>query len=113
MSLLDCLADGGKRCGTLSLFANLSPDPVSLEIQYPGNDNVWYTIGAFRPGEMFQLIERHRVTHIKVVPALLIRLINDPSITDHQLDSVQLIQCGGKITQGEQNLFYLPNNAFS
>ena len=32
------------------------------------------------PRTMFALIQRHRVTHIKVVPALLIRLINDPSI---------------------------------
>ena len=35
---------------------------------------------AHRPEDMFRLIERHRVTHLKVVPALLIRLINDPSI---------------------------------
>jgi 2,3-dihydroxybenzoate-AMP ligase len=60
--------------------------------------------GNTRPGEMFQLIERHRVTHIKVVPALLIRLINDPSITDHQLDSVKLIQSGGQRMQPEVRL---------
>ena len=60
--------------------------------------------GNTRPGEMFALIERHGVTHIKVVPALLIRLINDPSITDHQLDSVQLIQSGGQRMQPEVRL---------
>jgi len=60
--------------------------------------------GNTRPGEMFQLIERHGVTHIKVVPALLIRLINDPSITDHQLDSVRLIQSGGQRMQPEVRL---------
>ena len=31
-----------------------------------------------RPEEVFRLVARHRVTHIKVVPALLIRLINSP-----------------------------------
>ena len=60
--------------------------------------------GNTRPGEMFALIERHGVTHIKVVPALLIRLINDPSITDHQLDSVKLIQSGGQRMQPEVRL---------
>ena len=38
--------------------------------------------------EMFALIEKHRVTHIKVVPALLIRLINDPSIARFDLSSL-------------------------
>src|SRR2546422_4672848 len=32
-----------------------------------------------RPEEMLSLVEKHRVTHLKVVPALLIRLIDDPS----------------------------------
>lgn len=29
--------------------------------------------GNTRPAEMFALIQKHRVTHLKVVPALLIR----------------------------------------
>ena len=33
-----------------------------------------------RPADVFALVERHRVTHIAVVPALLIRWINDPAI---------------------------------
>ena len=33
-----------------------------------------------KPEDMFALIERHRVTHLKVVPALLIRLLNDPAV---------------------------------
>ena len=54
-----------------------------------------------KPPEMFALIERHRVTHIKVVPALLIRLINDPTIGDYELCSVQQIQSGGQRMQPE------------
>lgn len=54
-----------------------------------------------RPAEMFALIERHGVTHIKVVPALLIRLINDPAIDGARLDSVLQIQSGGQRMQPE------------
>jgi 2,3-dihydroxybenzoate-AMP ligase len=57
-----------------------------------------------RPAEMFALIARHRVTHIKVVPALLIRLINDPAIADFDLDSVLQIQSGGQRMQPEVRL---------
>jgi 2,3-dihydroxybenzoate-AMP ligase len=54
-----------------------------------------------RPAEMFALIDRHKVTHLKVVPALLIRLINDPLIGQFDLGSVQQIQSGGQRMQPE------------
>lgn len=54
-----------------------------------------------KPAEMFKLIAQHGVTHLKVVPALLIRLINDPTIADAQLDSVRQIQSGGQRMQPE------------
>ena len=54
-----------------------------------------------RPAEMFALIQKHKVTHLKVVPALLIRLINDPSIGDYDLSSLKLIQSGGQRMQPE------------
>jgi 2,3-dihydroxybenzoate-AMP ligase len=54
-----------------------------------------------RPAEMFQLIQKHKVTHLKVVPALLIRLINDPTIADYDLSSLKLIQSGGQRMQPE------------
>lgn len=57
-----------------------------------------------RPAEMFALLQQHRVTHLKVVPALLIRLINDPAITDFDLTSVQQIQSGGQRMQPEVRL---------
>jgi 2,3-dihydroxybenzoate-AMP ligase len=57
-----------------------------------------------RPAEMFALIQKHRVTHIKVVPALLIRLINDPSIGNFDLSSVRQIQSGGQRMQPEVRL---------
>ncbi len=54
-----------------------------------------------RPTEMFALIQKHKVTHLKVVPALLIRLINDPSAQDFDLSSLKVIQSGGQRMQPE------------
>jgi 2,3-dihydroxybenzoate-AMP ligase len=57
-----------------------------------------------RPVDVFALIQRHRVTHLKVVPAFLIRLINDPSIGEYDLSSLRLIQSGGQRMQPEVRL---------
>jgi 2,3-dihydroxybenzoate-AMP ligase len=54
-----------------------------------------------RSEDIFALTERHRVTHIAVVPALLIRLINDPSIKKFDLSSLRVIQSGGQRLQPE------------
>lgn len=54
-----------------------------------------------RPAEMFALIEKHQVTHLKVVPALLIRLINDDAAEAFNLSSLKLIQSGGQRMQPE------------
>lgn len=53
------------------------------------------------PEDVFRLVETHRVTHIHVVPALLIRWINDPSAQDHDLSSIRIIQSGGQRLQPE------------
>lgn len=60
--------------------------------------------GNTRPAEMFELIRRHGVTHLKVVPALLVRLINDPAVETAALGSVQQIQSGGQRMQPEVRL---------
>src|SRR5258706_14129548 len=39
------------------------------------------------PQAIFRLIEKHKVTHIHVVPALLIRWINDSAIANYDLSS--------------------------
>ena len=54
-----------------------------------------------RSEDIFRLIERHRVTHIAVVPALLIRLIHDPAVKKYDLSSLRLIQSGGQRLQPE------------
>jgi 2,3-dihydroxybenzoate-AMP ligase len=53
---------------------------------------------------MLPLAEKHRVTHIKVVPALLIRLINSPEIGKYDLSAVRIIQSGGQRMQPEVRL---------
>jgi 2,3-dihydroxybenzoate-AMP ligase len=57
-----------------------------------------------KPEDLFRAIEQHRVTHLKVVPALLIRLINDPAIGKYDLSSLRVIQSGGQRMQPEVRL---------
>jgi 2,3-dihydroxybenzoate-AMP ligase len=57
-----------------------------------------------RPEDVFTLVQKHRVTHIHVVPALLIRWINDPNIGDYDLSSLRMIQSGGQRLQPEIRL---------
>ena len=54
-----------------------------------------------RPEDLFRLIQHHRVTHLKVVPALLIGLINDASIGKYDLSSLRVVQSGGQRMQPE------------
>lgn len=66
------------------------------------------------PEDVFPLIERHRVTHIHAVPALLIRWIESPLVAQHDLSSVRVIQSGGQRLQPEirkRTLQLLPNCA--
>jgi 2,3-dihydroxybenzoate-AMP ligase len=57
-----------------------------------------------RPEDMCALIQTHHVTHLKVVPALLIRLLNDPAVKDYDLSSLKVIQSGGQCLQPETRL---------
>lgn len=59
-----------------------------------------------RAREVFTLIERYRVTHIHLVPALLINWINDPAALSGEFDlsSVRVIQSGGQRMQPEVRL---------
>jgi 2,3-dihydroxybenzoate-AMP ligase len=57
-----------------------------------------------KPEDMCVLIQIHRVTHLKVVPALLIRLLNDPALTHYDLSSLKVIQSGGQSLQPETRL---------
>ena len=51
--------------------------------------------------DVFDLVERHRVTHVAGVPALYIRWIADESARRRDLRSVRLLQSGGQRLQPE------------
>jgi 2,3-dihydroxybenzoate-AMP ligase len=60
-----------------------------------------YLSRSIRGPDVFSVIDRHRVTHIHVVPALLIQWINHPATGDFDLGSVRVVQSGGQRLQPE------------
>ena len=54
-----------------------------------------------RAADVFELAEKHRVTHVAGVPALYIRWLSDPAAGEHDLGSVLLLQSGGQRLQPE------------
>jgi 2,3-dihydroxybenzoate-AMP ligase len=99
-------------CGVTGDSVLLLALPIAhnLPLACPGIQGYFFQGGKVvlspttRPEALFKLIEKHRVTHIKVVPALLIRLINDPSISNYDLSSLRIIQSGGQRMQPEVRL---------
>jgi 2,3-dihydroxybenzoate-AMP ligase len=94
------------------------PIAHNLPLACPGMQGFWFS-GArvvlhpsTRGSSVFPLIEEHRVTHIHMVPALLIMWLNDPDIHTYDLSSVRVVQSGGQRLQPETRLLaekLLPN----
>ena len=86
------------------------PIAHNLPLACPGIQGYFFQGGKVvlssttKPEEMFGLMQKHKVTHLKVVPALLIRLINDAAISNYDLSSLKLIQSGGQRMQPEVRL---------
>jgi 2,3-dihydroxybenzoate-AMP ligase len=86
------------------------PIAHNLPLACPGIQGFMFNGGrvvisaSTKPEDMCALIERHKVTHLKVVPALLIRLLNDPAVGKHDLSSLRTIQSGGQRLQPEVRL---------
>ena len=99
-------------CGVTSESVLLLALPIAhnLPLACPGVQGTMFSGGKVvlsagtRPEDLFRLIQQHRVTHLKVVPTLLIRLINDPSIGKYDLSSLRVIQSGGQRMQPEARL---------
>jgi 2,3-dihydroxybenzoate-AMP ligase len=99
-------------CGVTadSILLIVLPIAHNLPLACPGIQGFMFHGGSVvvsmsaRPEDMCTLIEKHRVTHVKVVPALLIRLLNDPAVTKHDLSSLRYIQSGGQRLQPEVRL---------
>jgi 2,3-dihydroxybenzoate-AMP ligase len=88
--------------GENSVLIVILPIAHNLPLACPGIQGFLFNGGrvvlstSARPEDVCSLIEKHRVTHIKVVPALLIRLLHDPAVTRHDLSSLKIIQSGGQ-----------------
>jgi 2,3-dihydroxybenzoate-AMP ligase len=54
-----------------------------------------------RAADAFALVERERITHLELVPALLIRYLDDPALKDYDLSSLRVINTGGQKLQAE------------
>ena len=90
-----------------SVLLLMLPIAHNLPLACPGIQGFMFNGGKIvlsqstRPEDVFPLVEKHHVTHIKVVPALLIRLINSAEVTKHDTSSVRYIQSGGQRLQPE------------
>jgi 2,3-dihydroxybenzoate-AMP ligase len=99
-------------CGVTadSILLIVLPIAHNLPLACPGVQGFMFHGGSVvvststKPDDMCALIEKHRVTHIKVVPALLIRLLNDPAVKKYDLSSLRYIQSGGQRLQPEVRL---------
>jgi 2,3-dihydroxybenzoate-AMP ligase len=93
-----------------SVLLIVLPIAHNLPLACPGIQGFMFQGGrvvvstSTKPDEMCALIEKHQVTHIKVVPALLIRLLNDPAVKKYDLSSLRYIQSGGQRLQPEVRL---------
>jgi 2,3-dihydroxybenzoate-AMP ligase len=99
-------------CGVTadSVLLIVLPIAHNLPLACPGVQGFMFQGGrvvvstSTKPDEMCALIEKQGVTHIKVVPALLIRLLNDPAVKKYDLSSLRYIQSGGQRLQPEVRL---------
>jgi 2,3-dihydroxybenzoate-AMP ligase len=99
-------------CGVTgdSVLLLVLPIAHNLPLACPGIQGYFFNGGkvvlstSTRPEDMFALMQQYKVTHLKVVPALLIRLINAPAIVNFDLSSVKVIQSGGQRMQPEVRL---------
>ncbi len=93
--------------GPDKILLNVLPLAHNLPLACPGLQGFMLHGGkvvlanSTRGEDIFALIERHRITHIAVVPALLIRWINDPAMQKFDLSSLLVIQSGGQRLQPE------------
>jgi 2,3-dihydroxybenzoate-AMP ligase len=96
------IASGVCAVGENSVLLVILPIAHNLPLACPGIQGFLFHGGrvvlstSARPENVCALIEKHRVTHIKVVPALLIRLLHDPAVGRHDLSSLKIIQSGGQ-----------------
>ena len=58
-------------------------------------------VRRFDPPQVFELIEKHRATHMSVVPVMANMLLNAPERASHDLSSLRTIMIGGAASSPE------------
>jgi 2,3-dihydroxybenzoate-AMP ligase len=99
-------------CGVTgdSVLLLMLPIAHNLPLACPGIQGFFFKGGkvvlstSTRPEEVFPLVAKHGVTHIKVVPALLVRLVNSAEVIKYDTSSLRYIQSGGQRMQPEVRL---------
>ncbi|MDE3075958.1 MAG: AMP-binding protein [Chloroflexota bacterium] len=56
---------------------------------------------SVRVADVMPLIARERISHLEIVPALIIRWLDDPGLASHDLSSVRVVNSGGQKYQPE------------
>ena len=88
------LGPGSVYLATLPVAHNYAlTSPGVLGVLHAGGTAVLSPHGA--PGTAFALVERHRVTHVALVPPLAHVWAASPLVTEHDLSSLQVLQVGG------------------
>ena len=88
-------------------FLVVLPMAHNFPLACPGIQGFLYRGARFvisdstRPADVFPLMEREHITHVELVPAVLIRWINDPHIKEYDLSSLRVINTGGQKLQPE------------
>ena len=54
-----------------------------------------------RAQDVFPLVQKERVTHLELVPAVLIRLLHDDTLKNYDLSSLRIVNTGGQRLQPE------------
>jgi 2,3-dihydroxybenzoate-AMP ligase len=54
-----------------------------------------------RAQDVFPLVQKERVTHLELVPAILIRLLHDETLKTYDLSSLRIVNTGGQRLQPE------------
>lgn len=68
---------------------NAGQELVRLPLRRPGFGSL--AMASFDPGRMVQLVERHRVTHLQLVPAMALLLVDHRNLAGHDLSSVRRV----------------------
>jgi acyl-CoA synthetase (AMP-forming)/AMP-acid ligase II len=64
-------------------------------------DTLVFPHGRFEPGEVLELIERHRIKRWNAVPTMVTRLLNHPDLSRRNLSSLKSISIGGAPVSAE------------